>query len=63
MVKRGFRLIQIYDGFFLKGILSEEETAEIHSIIKSCAEAYYTRYIAPLRALAVDDRAKALRVA
>ena len=63
LVKRGFRLIQIYDGFFLKGILSEEETAEIHNIIKQCAEAYYSRHIAPLRGLEVEARAKALRVA
>jgi hypothetical protein len=63
LIERGYRVIQIYDGFFIKGILSEEEQTEIHSIIKACAEAYYTRHIAPLRALAVDDRAKALRVA
>ena len=63
LVKRGFRLIQIYDGFFLKGILSDSETAEIHGIIKACAEAYYSRFIAPLRGLEVETRAKALRVA
>ena len=63
LIERGYRLIQIYDGFFIKGILGEAETAEIHSIIKECAEAYYTRFIAPLRGLEVEARAKALRVA
>jgi hypothetical protein len=63
LVARGYRLIQVYDGFFFKGILSESETAEIHGIIKSCAEAYYKRYIAPTKGMAVDDMAKALRVA
>lgn len=63
LVKRGFRLIQVYDGFFIKGILAESETAEIHSIIKSCAEAYYKRYIAPTKGMTVESMSKVLRVA
>lgn len=55
LVRRGYRVIQIYDCFYIRGILSASEIASIHSIIKDCAEAYYGRYIAPQKTRTNED--------
>ena len=55
LLRRGYRVIQVYDAFFLQGNLSAAEVAEVQWVIKSCAEDYYKRYICKADANATGE--------
>jgi hypothetical protein len=59
LLRRGYRVIQVYDAFFIQGRLDAAEVAEVQYCIQTAAEDYYKRYICKADADATGEESDA----